>query len=549
MASLKLLLGMIPSTEKIEQDEKSLKAEYEKLQVFSASDLLKRYNDLNDLVNSSAFIQKKKEIESLRYSDSKEFSEEKEFNAMKKARDIVLYFKTTSGSDLRRFRDIEKSGKTDEFEKLGKYINSDDFRKKSSAPPFTFKDTPEYKKWLEFKEIKADPEVKSYKPFRTVGSRGMKFWKPVQKEAVPKPPRYLKYEELKGFVEAPAFLEKKKMKPVTFRDTDEYKKLLGYKEQKKSDDIKFYYKFKSSKEYANYLETENSQRLARYNELKERTASDEFHEKKNYLLDKKRFEKTGMFRDMQEYEKLKKSEDIVWYFRVKDSDKFNIIKSRELTFSDDFEGERLDSKKWITNYYSGEKLLKERFSVEPDLQAYTGDNFEIRNSVLKIVTKPHTVSGRVWSTTRGFEMRELNYTSGIINSGMSFRQKYGIFSAKIKLGSAEAKNSFWMLGDQIKPHIDICRTFNGKVQMDIFSNGDKPAKSSLGSKYAGNFYIYTLEWTPDKLVWKINDTVVFTRTEDIPKEPLFVNLSGGLDKPISGMTAMEVDWVRVYKTK
>jgi hypothetical protein len=549
MASLKLLLGMIPSTEKIEQAEKDLTAEYEKLQAFFNSDKLKRYNDLNDLVNSSAFIQKKKEIESLQYRNSKEYSEEKEYNTMKKARDIVLYFKTVSGSDLKRFRDIESSGKISEFEKLEKYISSEDFKKKQAAPPFTFKDTPEYKKWIEFREIKSNPEVKSYKPFRTVGSRGIKFWKPLQKEAVPKPARYLKYEELKTFVESPAFLEKKKMKPVTFRDTDEYKKLLEYREKKKSDDIKFYYKFKSSKEYANFLETDGSQRLARYNELKERIASDEFRERKNYLLDKKRFEKTGMFKDMQEYEKLKKDADIIWFFKVKDSSKFDVLKSRELTFSDEFEGEKLDTKKWITNYYSGEKLLNGRFSVDPDLQAYTGENFEIRNSVLKIVTKPQKLSGRVWSATRGFEMREFNYSSGIINSGMSFRQKYGIFSAKIRLGNPSAKNSFWMLGDKIKPHIDICRTSKGKVQMDIFSNGDKPERASLGSKYAGNFYIYTLEWTPEKLVWKINDTVVFTRTQDIPREPLFINLSGGLDKPINGMTAMEVDWVRVYKIK
>ena len=37
MASLKLLLGMIPSTSKIEQAEKALITEFEKLNVFSES--------------------------------------------------------------------------------------------------------------------------------------------------------------------------------------------------------------------------------------------------------------------------------------------------------------------------------------------------------------------------------------------------------------------------------------------------------------------------------------------------------------------------------
>ena len=39
MASLKLLLGMIPSTSKIEQAEKALVTEFEKLHVFSESEL------------------------------------------------------------------------------------------------------------------------------------------------------------------------------------------------------------------------------------------------------------------------------------------------------------------------------------------------------------------------------------------------------------------------------------------------------------------------------------------------------------------------------
>ena len=44
MASLKLLLGMIPSTSKIEQAEKTLNTEFEKLNVFTDSEVLARYN-------------------------------------------------------------------------------------------------------------------------------------------------------------------------------------------------------------------------------------------------------------------------------------------------------------------------------------------------------------------------------------------------------------------------------------------------------------------------------------------------------------------------
>jgi len=537
MASLKLLLGMIPSTSKIEQAEKALITEFEKLHVFSESEVLAKYNKLDGLVNSSDFVRKCKEIKSLQYKNSEEYSKEKEFISLHKAKDIVLYFKTISGSSLKRFKEMDGSSKLTEFEALEKFIESPGFREKQKMKPYTFKDTDEYRKFDEFKSLKKDHEVRA-------------FLKSSQKEEIKKSKTILRYEELAAFVKSSEFLAKKNMKPITFKDSEEYKKFLEYKRIKGSLEIKEFYKFKSSKEYANFLNTDNSARLKRYHELKDYVATPEFKQQKEYLLDKKRFEKTEMFKEVQEYDKLKKSPDIIWYLKVKDSDKFNVLKSRELTFNDEFEGEKLDTKKWLTNYYWGEKLLKDRYSVESDLQSYTEkENFEVRNSILRITTKPQKIEGKVWSAANGFTSKEFSYTSGLINSGSSFRQKYGIFTAKIKLGNPDAKSAFWMLADKITPHLDICRTSGGKVWFDYFPARGNTSKTNIGSRYSNDYFIYTLEWTSDKLIWKINGTEVFSQTSDIPQEPMYILLAGGLDKPINGITSMEIDWVRVYKAK
>lgn len=468
MASLKLILGMVPATSKLEQEEKALINEFEKLKVFSESDQLAKYNELNALVNSSDFLQKRKEIESLQYKNSEEFLKEKEYLSLQKAKDIVLYFKTTSGTYLKKFKEMEGSDKISEYEGLEKTIQDSDF--------------------------------------------------------------------------------KVKMKDKKFNETEDYKKLQKYNQLKSSTEIKDFFKFKASKEYANFQNIDGSSRLARYNELKEFIASAEFKKQKEYLLDKKRFEKSEMFKEVQEYDKLKKSDDIIWYFKVKDSNKFDLLKNRELIFSDEFDGEKLDTKKWLTNYYWGEKLLKDRYSVESDLQAYTEkENFEIRNSVLKINTKPQKITGKVWSAKNGFSTKEFSYTSGLINTGNSFRQKYGVFTAKIKLGDSNAKNAFWMLADKITPHVDVCHTGKGKVWFDIFNDDGKTAKTSVGSRYSNDYFIFSLEWTADKLIWKINGVETFRQTSDVPQEPMYILLSGGLDKPISGMTSMEIDWVRVYQ--
>jgi hypothetical protein len=469
MASLKFLLGMIPSTAKIEQAEKALIAEFEKLNAFAESDTLKKYTEMKELVTSPDFLLKKKEIESLSFKNSGEYAKEKEFLSLQKSRDIVFYFRTIAGSALKKFKELDGSEKISGYESLEKLVQSSEFREK--------------------------------------------------------------------------------MKTKEFKGSDDDKKRQEFDRLKSNSEIKDYYNFKKSKEYANFLNTDGSTRLARYYELKEYVATNDFKERKNYLLDKKRFEKSEMFKELQEYDKLKKNEDILWYYKVKDSNKFDVLKNRELIFSDEFDGDKLDTKTWLTNYYWGDKLLKDNYTVGNDLQAYTEtDNFEIRNSVLKIITKPQKKEGKVWSTD-GFKTKEFAYTSGIINTGKSFRQKYGTFIAKIKLGNPATKCAFWLLADKITPHLDVCRTLNGKVQFDYFATPEKKVKGSVGSKYANDFFIFTLEWTPDKLVWKVNDTEAFVQTTDVPREPMYILFSGGLDKPISSMTAMEIDWVRVYQAK
>ena len=154
MASLKFLLGMIPSTSKIEQAEKALISEFEKLQAFSESDELARYNELHSLVNSSDFIRKKKEIETLQYRNSDIWAKEKEFISLQKAKDIVMYLKTLSGTDLKKFKSLEGSDKIREFEALEKLIQSSAFKEKQKMKPVTFKDTPEYTKFTEYNESK-----------------------------------------------------------------------------------------------------------------------------------------------------------------------------------------------------------------------------------------------------------------------------------------------------------------------------------------------------------------------------------------------------------
>jgi hypothetical protein len=520
------MLGMIPSTSKIEQEEKALIAEYEKMIAFAGSEALAKYTRLHESVNSAGFKQKRKELESLSFKGSEEHARETEFLSLKKAKDIVSYFKTEGSAPLKNFTSLDGSARIKEIEDLKLFVQSPEFKQKERMKPVTFKDTEEYGKWLEFKKLKGDREVKKNL----------------------NPEKVKRFSELQALVTSSAFLLKKNMKPVTFRDTPEYQKLQELKTKSSASDIVSYYKFRSSKEYHNYTGVKDSARLKRFHELQDYLKTKDFTERKEYLLDKRRFEKSDMFKELKEYETLKNSPDIKWYLSIKDSNKFDILKSRKLTFSDEFDDITPDGKRWLNKYYWGEKLLHDSYSIAADLHCYTpSDNLEVRHSVLRIITKPQKINGKVWDPAKGFYTKDFGFTSGIINTGASFRQKYGTFTAKVKLSDPNVRNAFWLIGDRITPHVDICRSGHGKVWFDLFTAPGGHYKKSIGSKYLSDFYIYTLEWTPTALVWKINGVEVMRQTSGVPQEPMYINFAGGVDKPIGGISSMEVDWVRVYE--
>lgn len=63
------------------------------------------------------------------------------------------------------------------------------------------------------------------------------------------------------------------------------------------------------------------------------------------------------------------------------------------------------------------------------------------------------------------------------------------------------------------------------------------------------FYIYSIEWSKDKIVWKINDIVVAEQSDNIPAEAMYINFSSHLKKEIDSTklpATMQIDWVRCY---
>lgn len=305
-----------------------------------------------------------------------------------------------------------------------------------------------------------------------------------------------------------------------------------------------------------FKDYENSDELKGFLELEKEIKSNDF------VLRKKKIKKAE-YKDSEEYHKeteyqvLKKSEKMLWYVKTKKKYPFKEIEKWDLTFEDSFNTSKLDTSKWMTRYIWGEKGLDSSYALEDDKSFPTdGDNIEFYDKKARIVTKAAKAEGLVWRGHQGFVLEDFDYTSGMINTANSFKQKYGVFTAKVKMAAGSVAQAFWMVSDGMLPHIDVARFENGKLYSNYFwgksGSNHKSLSKTSGSKYADTYFIYTLEWSPNKLVWKINGKVFKTQTSGVPQEEMYINFSSNLkqDASESGLpSAMELDWVRVYKLK
>ena len=309
-------------------------------------------------------------------------------------------------------------------------------------------------------------------------------------------------------------------------------------------------------DYQAYKDYADSDELKHYLELEKEVKSNDFTLRRK-KISKADYKDSEEYHKLTEYDVLKKSEKVQWYFKTKKKYPFKEIEKWNLTFEEKFNDSKLDTSKWMTQYYWGEKGVDEPFTMEDDKSFPTaGKNIEFYDNKARIVTKPGKAEGLVWRSDQGFVREVFDFTTGMISSSKSFKQKYGIFKAKIKMAGGSVAQAFWMVHETMLPHIDVARFENGKLYSNYFWGNSASSHKSLsktgGAKYADEYYIFTLEWTPNKLTWKINDKVFKTQTSGVPQEEMCVNFSSNLKKDAdeSGLpSAMEIDWIRVYKLK
>lgn len=414
----------------------------------------------------------------------------------------------------KRYCDIETSEQLAEYTRLFHIVKAADFKeKKKTLQNRKFKDTEEYRDFTKYEKLHNSAGLKLY--FQVVDS-----------------------QQLKDF--------------LAFKESAEYEKLGNPKEVKKDLTLKKYKAYEKSKPYKTYLRFHNSYILSEYENLKKIVSDPKFIEEKNFWQDTKRWMKTEEYQVEQRYYQLQKTSDISFYEST-DPKQFLVLDKWQLTFEDTFKAPALDAK-WKTGYYHRAEAMKKLYSFANEKQANTdGKNISV-GGVLKITTKSEKTESLAWDAKKGFINKSFDYTSGIINIGESFQQKNGLIKAKLKVsGSSDVSHAFWLGADGKLPHINVFY-YNGKNIVVSNYSGNNTNVSVTKQKISGlkptEYYIYSLEWTPTELVWKINNIEVFRTTNSVPNQQLFPVFNSFIsEQQKGGAGALEVDWIKIYTSK
>jgi beta-glucanase (GH16 family) len=257
--------------------------------------------------------------------------------------------------------------------------------------------------------------------------------------------------------------------------------------------------------------------------------------------------------------------------RTADTDA-TLAKSKELLFSDEFDGPKLDTTKWQTCY--------DNYSAQFDGCTNYG-NWEsewykssqvniLQGNLVLTADKQLIAADNKFGTTQDYE-----YVSGMVSTGSvnkvdpaKWQNTYGYYEARMLVPDGQAIwPAFWLLptDHDWPPEIDIMETVGQKPNELIntyFWKGGKnePVKDSSvythSENLSDNWHTYAVDWQPGSIKWYLDDKLVKTAVSgQVSSKPMHIILNlavGGMlpgepDDTTPKKSIMLVDYVRVYK--
>ncbi len=330
-----------------------------------------------------------------------------------------------------------------------------------------------------------------------------------------------------------------------FRNSPDYVKLSDKTLVKASDDLKRWLVFEKSREYKAYMRLKDSTLPARYVELLKLTADEKFQQENIFWENPKRWVTTDEYKHEMRYKQLAESPDIQFFLK-QDVHQIERMERYHCTFADEFDWKRLSDSAWKAGFSYKNKALKRNHSFVYEQQANNdGKNTGTINGTLNLLTREETTIASAWDEKKGFVNKEYRYTADVITTADAFRQKSGLFMAKIRCEGA-VNHVAWMGCDTKLPLVKLFHHTGKKTLV-----GCATANGFVGEKVSGiskeDYYIYSILWQDNTLIWYVNNLEVYRTSANVPQEALYLAFSSFISagqKPGEGK--IEADWVRCY---
>lgn len=209
----------------------------------------------------------------------------------------------------------------------------------------------------------------------------------------------------------------------------------------------------------------------------------------------------------------------------------------KLTFSDDFDGDCLNTELWECENAISAHILSSRWE----------QNVKVSDGKLYLITKKE----------KHPKSPELDWTTASISvKPEKFNQCYGYWEASMKINAAQGlNNAFWMAVPGFE--IDIVEAhYKNIANTNLHAQGMQHSER-YRSVYdlSEDFHTYALEWNEEELIYYL-DSVEISRKKNIdahkPVFPFFstavLNWAGKIKDEADGK-AMEVEWIRIYERR
>ena len=404
-----------------------------------------------------------------------------------------------------RWKQIDQSSVLKEYLELKQKIESPEFQaEKRELISRKYKNTEEGKKMLHYKEM--------------ISSRRVKWYR--------------------SAMENPSFLSF-----LAFRETDEFAKIKSFKERMRSGELRMFNRIYRSSFYKNYLKMHDSVEIEQLNALEQEINTPDFQERHALWADKKRWQHSKAYVREMRFKELGKMNDIQFYFS---QDKAQVERAERFLLT--FDEKMVSGANWKPGFGYASASLKDGHSIASEKQAYNGGkNTFFVNSNMEIELREETKKAIAWDSKKGFIEQTFNYTSDVMNTKEAFAQEQGLFMVKMRSQGAGCQFLGLTSGKNGQPMLALYFYDGKKVQMGKVANG-QTRLTKLSGASRSKYYVYSLRWTAEELIWYVNNMEVFRMANDLTKDQLFFLAQSFIPSTAkAGEGKMGVEWIRVYK--